>query len=131
MADDYGDKTEAPTPKRRQEAREQGNVARSVDLTAAAVILGMLVLLQIQGPALVEALRGVTEKSFAADVLADHDPAGVATLVLGLLGTIAPALLPLLLGVALVAILVNLAQVGFFFNTKRLQPNFKAGHNWS
>ena len=36
MAEDDGDKTEAPTPRRRQEAREQGNIARSPDLTAAA-----------------------------------------------------------------------------------------------
>ena len=34
MAEDNGDKTEAPTPRRRQEALEQGNVARSQDLSA-------------------------------------------------------------------------------------------------
>jgi flagellar biosynthesis protein FlhB len=45
MADDFGDKTEAPTPRRRQEAREEGQVARSPDLTAAAVLLGMFVML--------------------------------------------------------------------------------------
>ena len=30
MAEDFGDKTEAPTPRRRQEAREEGNIARAV-----------------------------------------------------------------------------------------------------
>ena len=29
MAEEMGDKAEAPTPRRRQEAREQGNIARS------------------------------------------------------------------------------------------------------
>jgi flagellar biosynthetic protein FlhB len=48
MADenDSGEKTEAPTPKRREEAREQGNVARSADLSAAALLLGILLMLR-------------------------------------------------------------------------------------
>ena len=58
MAEDMGDKTEAPTPKRRAEAREQGNIARSPDLTAAAVILGLLMMLDWYGPGLVGALTG-------------------------------------------------------------------------
>lgn len=126
MADEFGDKTEAPTPKRRQEAREQGNIARSPDLTAAAVLLGSLLLLQWQGPSLVAALRAVAEQVFSADVLADHDPRSVSGLLTGVGGMIARAAAPLLLGIALVAILANLAQVGFFFSPKRLEPSFKA-----
>ncbi|HID23634.1 MAG TPA: hypothetical protein EYP14_14725, partial [Planctomycetaceae bacterium] len=33
-ADEFGERTEQPTPRRREEARERGNVARSADLTA-------------------------------------------------------------------------------------------------
>ena len=44
MADDYGDKTEDPTPRKRQEAREQGKVARSRDLATAVLIIGSMVL---------------------------------------------------------------------------------------
>ena len=33
-----GEKTEAPTPRRLQEAREAGQVARSQDMTAAAML---------------------------------------------------------------------------------------------
>ena len=40
MAENDAEKTEAPTPRRRQEARDEGNVARSTDLTAAVVLLG-------------------------------------------------------------------------------------------
>lgn len=35
-----GEKTEAPTPRRRREARRRGQVARSADLTAALILLG-------------------------------------------------------------------------------------------
>ena len=38
--DEAGEKTEQPTERRRARAREQGNVAKSVDLTAAGLLLG-------------------------------------------------------------------------------------------
>ena len=50
MAEQEGDKTEAPTPRRRQEAREQGNIARSPDVTSAALMLAVLLLLSVSGP---------------------------------------------------------------------------------
>ena len=46
MADDNDDRTQAPTPRRRQEARQEGNVARSADLSAALVLLGFLLALR-------------------------------------------------------------------------------------
>ena len=57
MAEDLGDKTEAPTPRRREEAREQGQVARSPDLAAAVLLLGALLLLRWTGADLAAALR--------------------------------------------------------------------------
>src|SRR3954470_881497 len=59
MAEDMGDKTEAPTPRRRQEAREQGNIARSPDIVAAALLLGVMYTLSVTGPNLVKALRSL------------------------------------------------------------------------
>ena len=44
-ADDAGERSELPTPRRRQEAREQGQVPKSSDLTAAVSLLGALLLL--------------------------------------------------------------------------------------
>ena len=46
MADN---RTEKPTPKRRDEARKKGQIARSTDLTSAAVLLGGVVALVITG----------------------------------------------------------------------------------
>jgi flagellar biosynthesis protein FlhB len=125
MAEDFGDKTEAPTPRRRAEAREQGNIARSPDLTAAILLVGMLLLLKGYGPGLVAALRTLVEQML-----------GVATLSTGsaelgedgwrAVGAAAVALAPLLAGVMGLAVVANLLQVGLFFNTKRLQPNLAA-----
>ena len=49
MAESSFEKTEAPTPRRRQEAKESGNVARSTDLTAACILLASILLLYVFG----------------------------------------------------------------------------------
>ena len=41
MADDLGEKTEDATPKRRAEARQSGQVARSPDFASALLLLAM------------------------------------------------------------------------------------------
>src|SRR5436190_1212043 len=61
MAEDLGDKTEAPTPRRRIEAREQGNIARSPDLVAAVLILSIMMMLNWYGPGLTSALRALMQ----------------------------------------------------------------------
>ena len=49
MAEDFGEKTEPATPRRRQEARERGQVARSQDLTAAVAMLAGMIALELMG----------------------------------------------------------------------------------
>ena len=66
MAEDNGDKTEAPTPRRRQEALEQGNVARSQDLSAAVLIISVMMLLNWYGPGLVSALKAIVQEMLIA-----------------------------------------------------------------
>jgi len=86
MAEDFGDKTEAPTPRRRQEAREQGNIARSQDLTAAALILGAMFLMRSYGPGVVSALRTLVGEMLGAKSMADSSESGaLAGLLRGLL----------------------------------------------
>ena len=126
MAEENGDKTEAPTPRRRAEAREQGNIARSPDLVAAALLIGIMYTLSATGPGLIRALKALMAEVLSLDVLSNsstHDLFGMFLLVVRAVGV---ALAPLLLVAMGIAILVNLFQVGLFFSTKRLQPNLAA-----
>jgi flagellar biosynthesis protein FlhB len=52
-------RTEKPTPKRRSEARKKGQIARSPDLTSAAVLLGGLVALMISAPTMLDRFADV------------------------------------------------------------------------
>jgi len=126
MADDFGDKTEAPTPRRRIEAREQGNIARSPDLSSAVMLLGMLVMLNWYGQGIVVALRAVMDRMLGPASLQDFSPVRASQSFAHAVEQVGRAMLPLFIGAILIAVVVNLAQVGLFFNTKRLQPNFAA-----
>ena len=57
MAENDQERTETATPRRRQEARQEGNVARSVDLSAAAALLAAVVGLYFFGLHLITGLR--------------------------------------------------------------------------
>ena len=51
MADN---RTEKPTPKRRKEARDKGQIARSTDLTSAAVLLGGILAIVVTAPTMLD-----------------------------------------------------------------------------
>src|ERR1051326_2775810 len=124
MAEEFGDKTEAPTPRRREEAREQGQIARSADLTAAALLLGFLLLMNSFGPSLISALRALMQELLSSESLSQLRTDSLGPAMLRALVAAAGATAPLLLGGLVIAIIMNLLQVGIFFSGKRLAPNF-------
>ena len=130
MADEFGEKTEAPTPRRRQEAREQGQVARSQDLTGAVLIVGAILLLNAFGQDLVKALRALLAETLSlrtGDAAAPGAATGAALAqALASLASVAVAMAPVLVGVVVLVVVANLLQVGFVLNLKRLQPNLGA-----
>lgn len=121
-----GDKTEAPTPRRRQEAREEGNVARSPDLSAAVLLLGALLLMRWFGAGVMVALRSVIAEMLSAHSLADLSGQALGPQVMHLVGQVGISVAPLLGGAVLIAIAVNIAQVGLNLSGQRLVPNLAA-----
>ena len=125
-ADDAGDKTEAPTPKRRQQAMEQGNIARSPDLGAAVLIIASMVLLKAYGENLVTALKMLLLDTLGPESFSDFTGLDIGTRLVKHLLAVGMAMAPIALGMMVIGIVVNVLQVGFRFNNKKLQPNFKA-----
>jgi flagellar biosynthetic protein FlhB len=128
MADEFGDKTEDPTPRKRQEAREQGRVARSRDLGTAVLIIASMLLMKSFGPGVVDALRGLVDEMLGPDSMAEASPAGAVLAMSRALGAVGAAMAPLLVGMLLAVVVVDLLQVGFVLNPKRLQPNLGAAN---
>jgi flagellar biosynthetic protein FlhB len=126
MAEDAGDKTEAPTPRRRQEAREQGNIARSPDLTAAVLLIGTMMLLHYTGSSLAGALKSLVAETLSAATFRDLTLTSPTQVFIKIGLVVALAIAPLFGGVMFLAVVANVAQVGFNLNTKRLEPNLGA-----
>jgi flagellar biosynthetic protein FlhB len=117
-----GDKTEAPTARKRQEAREAGNVARSPDIASGALLVGGLVLLKYFGGGVINALADLTHYMLSEPSLANVDPRagdGGAAMARSI-AAVALAVAPLLAGVVGIVVLANVAQTGLSFNPARL-----------
>lgn len=122
MADDAGEKTESPTPRRRKEARERGQVAKSTDLSSALLLLGGMLGLRIFAPRLISQLIGIMRAKLAfpgPSVARNIDPVALVSSV-GLVALSAAG--PILLAVLVIAILSNVLQVGLLFTTEPLLP---------
>jgi flagellar biosynthesis protein FlhB len=126
MAEQDGDKTEAPTPRKRQEAQEQGKVARSQDLVASLLLLAMIVLLGWTGQRLFASLRLVMQQSLDAASMQDLDPRHVFQPLIAPMLVVGQAMLPLLAGLIAIAVLANVVQVGLNLNPVRLQPKLSS-----
>lgn len=126
MSEDAGDKTEAPTARRRTEAREQGNIARSTDLTSAALLLAMMFMFHFFGENLVAAMKTLMTEAMSASEMSNFSGLGLFAVFGHSVWLVFRAMAPLLAGILFVAVVANLCQVGFFVSTQRLQPNLGA-----
>lgn len=124
MAESASEKTIAPTPHRRQQAREEGRVAHSQDLAAAVLLVVGLATVLTLGGRLLEFFARLAQRQWggAAWMTADSEFAVEQgrTLVVELAGTVAP-LMGLLVAAGLV---VHVAQTGFLWLPQRIVPDF-------
>ncbi len=118
-----GEKTEPATDKRREEARERGQVAKSQDAEATAVLFTALVCLYYFGPQMFGVITDFMRYclTFAAGTVLQP---GTTTIVLHqFLWVFVKTMSPIFIVVAFTAIAANLAQVGFLFSTEPLIPD--------
>lgn len=64
MADEFGEKTEAPTAKRRKDATDKGDVLKSREFATALVVLAGVAWIAFFGPSLMAACKSVMTASF-------------------------------------------------------------------
>ncbi len=121
-----GEKTEKATPKRRSEAREKGQVARSTDLNGAAVLLAGLSAVALTGGRMVAGLESYLQRSIAvAASPGDLRPADVGHLLIGAGEALLTAVAPIALACLAVGVIANVAQVGLRPSAKALAPDLK------
>jgi flagellar biosynthetic protein FlhB len=124
MPDNNQLKTEQPTPRRLQEARRKGQVAKSTDLTAALILLGMVVLFYVSRDAFVDSTRRYLTGYFSSII----NPQNLKDPVEVLFSTASYFLLlamPVFVLAMVMAVAANLMQAGFVFSREALVPKLE------
>lgn len=120
---DKSQKTEKPTPQRRKQARKDGQVPRSADVTAWLTVLSFSIL----APMTVDRLRETFETLMGRipGLMAAPEPGpAVEVLKIAARGT-ANAIAPMLFSAMAMAILGGVAQGGLKISAKRFKPKFE------
>lgn len=127
MADDWKNKTEPATPKRKEEARREGQVAVSRDLSTAAILLSGIGLLAAMMPMGLEKMADMTRRgltlSFPPAFYHELSVEQVYAVVVQTGITVLTLSLPIVAGILLAGSGVSLVQTGFLWRAKALQPD--------
>lgn len=125
------DQTEPATPKRREEARERGEIAKSRELSAALTLLGVALALWVLGSSIWEGMALEIKTYLERVVRADLHSTDIQSLVAGTLARQFSLIAPVL-GVALiVGVLANVLQVGMLFTSTPLLPRWSRLNPWA
>ena len=124
-------KTEEPTARRLQEARDKGQVARSQEVSHWFMILAFALIMSLLAPAaarsLLAILKGFIEQPHAIQV----DAEGLGDLVGGLMFDIAVILaLPMVI-IFSAAVMGSFIQIGMVFSIEPLKPKLSKISPWA
>ncbi|MDR7865473.1 MAG: flagellar biosynthesis protein FlhB [Sporomusaceae bacterium] len=116
------EKTEEATPKRKEEARQKGQVAKSNEISSAFVILAAFLALKMLGPYMYDLLFSYMRFMFTNLTTADFTINQVYLLIIHLGIVFLKAVLPVMLTVLVISLAVNILQVGFVLSFEPLMP---------
>ena len=123
MADDL-EKTEEPTPKKLEDARKEGNVAKSMELSGFIVLFVATIVIIFYFKYITDYLVGFY-RFYASFIGVEITKSLVIKIVLQSMLNFFLLLAPLLIAIFIAAILANVAQFGFLFTIKPLIPKFE------
>jgi len=122
--DQSQEKTEEPTQRRIEKAREQGSVARSVEVNSAFILIFSLLILYFIGSNIIVNLGDAMSKFFRQAGSVEINPTSVERISIQILITLSSAILPIALIIMVVGLSTNVAQVGLLFSSHSLQFSF-------
>ena len=120
-----GEKTEKATPKRKREAREKGQVIKSVEVISAFSLLVMFGVLAIFGDNISLNIQSMMRSFFKADVPDVVDTTAAANVLSSIIVSFLKIVAPLLIAALLCGVVFNIVQVGFNFSAKAISPKLE------
>lgn len=119
------EKTEQPTAHRLSEGRKKGDVAKSMEIPSAAVLLLGLLSIYLMGQYLLGNLLLILRHYLPNLHVIEITPGNMTTLTKEAMMFSAMVVGPLMAVVLVAALISNYAQVGFLFTTEKIAPKFE------
>ena len=118
---DTGEKTEQPTDRRRNEAREKGNIAKSTDLNAAGMMLATAAVLYFFAVRLSSDMKNLMEVSLTTPVWLRVDQPLLIERCESIIELFLEGTLVMMVVLFVSAVFLNIVQVGFMMTPDVLQ----------
>ena len=118
------EQTEEPTARKLRNARDEGQVARSVELPAAAVTIGAILVMFFIGGYWIKQMAEIFASGFKFDRKTLDNPDLMVTAFVQQIGEAFLLIVPVLLVTAVMAILSSGATGGYLFSLKSTLPKF-------
>jgi len=122
MADDGKDKTEEPTSKKLSDARDEGKVAKSMEVNSLAVFGSGLIMLYITRGTFGEKFSEFSRDLFTSLDTLDLNKTMLQTYFIKWALFFFSVTAPVILAIMVVSFISNVAQIGFKFSGKAFQP---------
>lgn len=120
----FQEKTEQATPKRREEARRKGQVARSAELSSVVILAAGLLALSYMGSTLYRRMAEMTAGLLRNGASIDLTVLNAPHYLLAWARQFADIAGPTVAVLTVAALAINYAQVGVLFTGEPLQPKF-------
>jgi len=117
------EKTEAPTQRRLAEARKKGDIARSVEVPSAAVLLAAVATLYLSGPHMLAATRAIMRHYLDSAAQIDLAAGSINILAIDAVIRSLKVAGPLMAVIVATAVISNLLQNGPVFSTEKIAPD--------
>jgi flagellar biosynthetic protein FlhB len=120
---DDSDKTEEPSDHKLQEARKKGQVLKSQDVISTGILLAAGYMFLFTGPWM---YKNITEYTVKMWELIEHPALDDTPLILMIVNfciVVLMSVMPLLLGVVLMGIVANVAQIKLLFTFETMKPS--------
>jgi flagellar biosynthesis protein FlhB len=119
-----GEKTEAPSAKRRADFRKKGQVSQSKEVQTAALFTLMLLFWMFYMPDFWAGLSELISAIWSNAATFNGTPSEITNLTIFLVKNMAILLLPLFLLVLVVGFFSSVFQIGWLFTTQPITPDF-------
>ncbi|HBA04521.1 MAG TPA: flagellar biosynthesis protein FlhB, partial [Clostridium sp.] len=123
-SNDSGDKTEKPTPKKLQDAKKKGQVAKSKELSSALTLLAATLVIAILSSFVLKVLSSSMTKYLGSYLNFQLSQESLVGLLIKIFIDIFKIFIPVAVPIMVIGVIGSIIQTGFIYTGDPLKPKF-------